>query len=67
VVLDGRNNDVPAYFLPGQRGAFNGQIVGLGARGCKNDFIGPGADQAGNLGSLGVYDLLATCAQVLDS
>jgi hypothetical protein len=49
VVLDGRADQVPVLRRPGQHGALDGQVVGLGAPGGEHDLGGGGPDQGGHL------------------
>ena len=49
VVLDGRADQVPGLRRPGQDGALDGQVVGLGATGGEHDLARGGADQGRDL------------------
>ena len=55
VVLDGRADQVPALRRPGEHGALDGQVVGLGAAGGEHDLGRVGADQRGDLLTGGLH------------
>ena len=49
MVLNGRNDNVVAFFLFGESHALDGQIIGFGAGGGKYDFRWFGTDEAGDI------------------